>query len=147
MNLVSNMSWPFFVFIIVISFLCLYLVFKNHNQMLSVFPFRNTSIWKLRTVMYMISILLILLAFFRIEFSGDKVNIGNDEKGDAYFLLDFTASMRVRDENGLSRIESAVDKILLSVDKLNISRVGLSVFSERNYRLIPLTKENVFVGE
>ena len=130
--------------LIFLGLICLWMVIAGYKFIFNTIPFSNIHLWNLKKYFFITSLLLMFLAF--LDFNKKESNITNNvnEGIDLIFILDFTASMRVIDSNGLSRIKSSIEFLVFNLENFSANRLGLMIFSERNYKLIPLTKDIEF---
>ena len=124
--------------------ICLILIFSGLRFILKTIPFSKVRQWHVKKIMTISGCIFLYLGHFEfISGSENTVNIRKQEK-DIFFILDYTSSMRVVDQEGRSRIKYALDEISNIVENTKAGRFGLSIFSESDYRLIPLTNDKEF---
>ena len=121
-----------------------YKFIKNEKFILNTIKFKYVFIWKLKKLLYMLGITFLIIAIIDWSSIGKGEVSVNTEKGDVFFALDFTSSMRVRDTDDGDRISFAINKILDSLFELDAHRFGLVIFSDKQYQLIPLTTDREF---
>ena len=136
--------------IISLSFLVgylFYLCIVGNNFWLSTIPFTNKALWIAKRNIFIISILCLLIGLIEYRYKDKDNKIPVKGGADVFFLVDFTYSMLVNDEDGISRISSVLDNLYNSIDILNARRIGVSIFSDYEYRLIPFTNDKSFIKQ
>ena len=135
-----------------IKYLCVPLVYllivqirRGYVFRVNTIPILSIRLSRVKAIFYGLGISLFLIgALFEIT-TGISRKKGVSSDPDVFFLLDYTASMRTQDgDGGKSRVNQAIDKIISSVRYLKVNNVGLSIFSENQYQLIPLTTDKEF---
>jgi len=123
------------------------MTFGGTKFLLKTIPFRNGSIWKAKRNLYLISLALLCMGLTGIMTGNDKTKVSIAKKSDVLFLIDFSSSMLVKDVNGESRVDVVLDNLYESIDQLDAGRIGISIFSELEYRLIPFTYDKNFIKQ
>ena len=139
---------PSLFLILFMAITCSWKIYTSQKFILDTIPFKNKTSWQIKKIFFILGIFVFLLASLNTFKYGSLKDLRIDSnKPDLFFVIDFTASMRVEDVGGRSRVDSAIDNILDSVKFLNASRFGVSLFSDKEYQLIPLTEDIDFFND
>jgi hypothetical protein len=127
----------------IVSMFCILGVLKSNRFLLNTITFLDERNINIKKYFFILGLVLIFTGLWEFNNKG-KPTIAKINNKDVFFILDFTASMRVPDISGVTRLNIAIENIIDSLDSLNTSRIGLSIFSDMEYQLIPLTTDKEF---